>query len=481
MTARSSSFATAAASAATLPSQQSPSGRAEPSAVAGSIGASPLGVAPPFWLADNCSQDVSAGMQAWLNALPQGSVVRAPAHSCYLIDGGLRLVGLQDVTIRGGDWQDRTVPVPGANVNDMDPAFWFVGGSGITVEDMEISGVNPGGYHESGAFGAGIRSDGVVGMVVANVLVAHVYGDGLSLNPLRASGDASSTIVRPSEDIIVHNIWIDGAGRQGVTLSDVTDAALSGLDLAHVALDVFDLEADQWNEGVQNVTIDGCTVGGDVGGLFFANAGEGSGGPWTSDVSVNGCTMNAPLAGDAILVEAADASGAPRGPITFDGDVLRCGASDYVACVEVTDGNVTVANSLLVCPPGTVHESVYDADANSTVNFYDDTVTGYGAAGSASPNSSATVLGGQWTSANGTSPGPVPLETSGGGGPREGAASGPAPSAPVTTPAAPASGAGSPPEPSTQSRSPGAPTSAPTTTTTTQPSLLGLLGLGSSG
>src|SRR5271155_2022214 len=243
------------------------------------VEASPV-VSPPISIKANCSVDVSSVMQHWLSSLPASTTVDIPAGACYLVDEGLKLIGSQGLTISGGAWDDATVPQPNGEPQALNPVFWFVGGSNITLENLSITGVNPGGYHPAGAFIAGIRSDGVTGLNLSNITIDNVYGDGIELAPLRAQGDVGSTILNPTTDATISDINISGSGRQGITLASVNNALISSVRLAHVGIDVFDLEADQWNEGARNVTIDGCVAGADNGALFFANGGAGGGGKW---------------------------------------------------------------------------------------------------------------------------------------------------------------------------------------------------------
>jgi hypothetical protein len=363
---------------------------------AAAAAAPPAGVAPPATINSNCTGDVSQAMQNWLESLPTGTTVTAPAGACYLINEGIKLSGAAGLTISGGTWKDTAVPQPGAAPSALNPVIWLVGGTDIALENMTITGVNPGGYTPAGAFVAGIRSDGVAGLDISGVSVDNVYGDGIELAPLRAANDLSNVIVNATKDVTINDVNIFGAGRQGITLASVNDAQISSVRLAHIGLDVFDLEADQWNEGARNVTIDGCTSGAGNGGLFFANAGSGGGAPWTEGVTVENCTMNAQQAGDAVLIET-PANQPARGAFTFTNDTFRCGASVYVACVEVTGGNVSVNQSTLLLPPGTVHEDAYYASNGSTVTLNGDTVTGYGTAGTADQSSAVHILGGAWS------------------------------------------------------------------------------------
>lgn len=88
-----------------------------------------------------------------------------------------------------------------------------------------------------------------------------------------------------------------------------------------------------------------------------------------------------------------------RGPIDFVADTLYCGSSAYVACVELTDAKVTVENSVLHFPKGTVHDAVYHLAKNATAEFTNDLIEGYGRRGRVSKNSTLQVTGGHWVAA----------------------------------------------------------------------------------
>src|ERR1700722_47392 len=143
----------------------------------------PSTVSPPANLPADCSKDVAYGMQHWLNSLPPNTTVVAPAGACYLIDTGISVRAAQGLTIAGGTWNDQTAPEPGASPTGMQAALWFKGGSNITLENLTVTGSSPGGYVPAGAFGGGIRSDGVIGFKVSDVNVDNVWGDGLELAP----------------------------------------------------------------------------------------------------------------------------------------------------------------------------------------------------------------------------------------------------------------------------------------------------------
>ena len=101
--------------------------------------------------------------------------------------------------------------------------------------------------------------------------------------------------------------------------------------------------------------------------------------------------MAKPTGGDAVIVHNIKQSRKhQRGPFDFVADVFDCGHSTSVACVEVSGGNVTVENSVLHFPPGTIHESVYHVVKRSNAVFTNDAIDAYGKPGHVSKNSNST-------------------------------------------------------------------------------------------
>jgi hypothetical protein len=310
----------------------------------------------------------------------------------------------QGLTIYGGTYRSAIVPgqqQPASSKGHA--AFTVVGGSNVTLEQMQITGANPGGYHAALAFAAGIDLEGTANSTVRSVTISNTFGDGITLSPLRGGANSNSgTIVAPSSGITIRDVTITGAGRQGLTLASASGSQVTDIILKNIGLNTFDVEADQRNEGTDNVTINGCLASGGV--IFFANGGAGDAG-MTHDLTVENCTMTVPQAGSAIFVKRPGGKGAHsklRGPITFTSDTLLCGSSVSAACVQLTGATVTVTGSKLQFPAGTVHEAVYGLGAGSQAAFIDDVVKGYGTTGRVSATSAVHVSGGVWTSAGGT-------------------------------------------------------------------------------
>jgi hypothetical protein len=265
------------------------------------------------------------------------------------------------------------------------------------LEDLTIAGANPGGYHPALAFAAGIDIQGTSDAVIRNLAIDHVYGDGITLDPLRGAADhRSGTILAPVSDLDIDTVDIRGSGRQGIALVSVDGATIDDVGLTNVGQDTFDVEADQADEGAVDVTIDGCTSSTWNGGAFFADGGAGNG-PSTGHITVENCRMLHPQGGDAVMVKDSGRSPVPRGPITFADDTLWCGSSVYVGCFQLDRADVTVTGSLVEYPTrNPISEVLYHAGSTSTLAFVDDSVLGYTRLGGARSSSAVLVSGGSW-------------------------------------------------------------------------------------
>jgi hypothetical protein len=363
------------------------------SAAAGSV------VSPPksfdnLVMAPDCSSDASKPMQTWLDQLPSNSTVDL-GGACYQIDRGMKLAFPTGLTIEDGAFKDlNVVPVStkGHGTARGNPVFNVVGGTNLTFENLTFTGVNKGGYHSKLAFQAAIELEGTIGATLNWLTISKVYGDGIDLEPLRGSPDhKSGQIVNPAENISISNVTIKGAGRQGITLASVNGVTITDVTMRNEGEDAFDLEADQNNEGAKNVVINGCSFS-----QLFNISMQG---PETGPITVENCVMPEADAGWAVDVR--NTNGHPdAGPITFDDDVFNCGASVYVACFDLngaTDLVVENSTTTIGYPRDQIHERAYVARNNTVASFINDTVSGYGKAGTISSGSSVTVTGGRWS------------------------------------------------------------------------------------
>jgi hypothetical protein len=351
-------------------------------------------VTAPSGITADCSSDVSGLLNTWLNSLPANSRWAPPTGSCFLVDHGLELRFLSDLTIDGGTFEDLTAHAPpqaGHGTQRGHAAIAALGGTGLTLENLNILGVHNGfSYRPSMAFEGGIQLDGTADTTISNVGINHTFGDGIDLEPLRGGDDyKSGSIVQPVEGLTVSGVTIHGVGRQGITAASVDGATISNVSISGVGFNSFDFESDEQGEGAKNVLIDGCS---------FSGINISMDGPATGPITVQNCTMTKTDKGDAVLVS--NTSGKPlSGPIVLTDDVLRCGASAYVSCFQLGGASdVTVEDSAVTIGfhGDTLHESAYTISDGSHVTFADDVVHGFGRVGTTRGGSTATVTGGTW-------------------------------------------------------------------------------------
>jgi hypothetical protein len=299
---------------------------------------------------------------------------------------GLTLRRLTDVVVDGGTWID-----PSRDPGDSHghgtaagrPTFRLIGGSDITFENMKIKGVNRGGYHARLAFQSAIESEGTAQLTVSNVTVSHVFGDCLTLDPLR-SGHGDNGIVRATTALTVDHFRGTACGRQGIALVSVKGAALSDVRIGTTGFESLDFEADTVGEGAEDVTVGG--------GSAVAPVNISSDGRATGPITIDGFAITG-RAGDGIRVR--NTTGRPdHGPLTFDGDFIRCGASAYTSCFQLHGASaltVEDTDARLGFRHDTLREAVYDATAHSHVVLRDVRISGFYARRIGKHDSTSTV------------------------------------------------------------------------------------------
>jgi hypothetical protein len=345
-------------------------------------------VEPPASISASCSANVSDQLQDWLRSLPRSTIVYSPPSSCYLVNNGIDLSFPKRLTIDGGTFRSRTLGSMGRRVFDV------IGGSGVTFENMRILG--PDLRHlwvPARAFQSGIELQGTTHAKILHVSITDVFGDGITLAPLRGgAGHDSGVIVRPVENLLIDNVAIDGAGRQGISPVSVDRATIRDVTIRNVNMNAFDFEADQGNEGAEHVLIDGCSVSH---ANSLANIAENAG--FTGPITIENCSM-ATLDGGVAIYVTSTYNDREAGRIAFVHDLLRCRTRAPGACIQLEDANnFAVDQSRIVFGPGKgATEAVFSVTDKTHATFADDLVTGYGSEGSTRFHSSVAISGGLW-------------------------------------------------------------------------------------
>jgi hypothetical protein len=274
--------------------------------------------------------------------------------------------------------------------------FKVVGGTNMTFENMTIHGPNVNViWDPQRAFQSGIELQGTGESNITNVRITDVFGDGITLAPLRGEADHNSgVIIRPVTNLTIDKVWIDGAGRQGISPVSVLNATMTDITMHHVKMNAFDFEADQGNEGAENVTINGCTLD-DVSSL--ANINENA--TFTGPITIENCDMATLDGGTAVYVRSSKDSN-ENGQVTFEADTIKCQDRAPVACLQLKDAeNVAFSDSSITFVAGDKElatEAVFDANVKTHAVFNNDVVTGYGTRGTVEDHSTVTINGGTW-------------------------------------------------------------------------------------
>ena len=360
----------------------------------------PEPLAPPSSIASDCSADVSKSLGQWLRDLPANATVDPSSGACYQVDEGLALNFPSGLTIDGGTYENlSTAPSgsKGGGTQRGDPVFDVLGGSNLTLENMAIEGVNPGGYVAQMAFASGIELQGTGDATIFNVTITDTYGDGITLDPLRNDADhKGSGILSATDNVSISDVTIDGAGRMGISFVSVNGATVTMVTLSNVGLDAFDVESDQTDEGSRNVVINGCTASNpenaNLARVFFANDGPSTG-EQTNNITVENCTMETAQGNTALEVYTPKNQSVVRAQFQFDNDIFYCGpgtvSKGSVACVEVGGGSVTVSGSTFVYSPTAPYEDVYELFDGTTLTFANDSASGFGNCGASAPTGTA--------------------------------------------------------------------------------------------
>jgi hypothetical protein len=185
------------------------------------------------------ADDVTADLQAFVNASSKGSVVCLAPGGRYRMEGQLHLEGREDLTIDG-----RGASLFATERSGKARILIDHGGSGITIRHLVIEGYWP----EAGTSDAvvlafqgnhGIAIGGAEDVEIGpGVVIRNVGGDGIYLTAGSVGG-----VQRWADGIHVHDSTIERNGRMGVAITDgARNVVVEHNDLDAIALYAFDIE-----------------------------------------------------------------------------------------------------------------------------------------------------------------------------------------------------------------------------------------------
>jgi hypothetical protein len=291
---------------------------------------SPTGavVQPSASIRSDCSVDVASELQAWLDAVPDGSRMRLPRRACYRIESTLRVRDRRDLLIDGnGSELHATTRGEGARIIVRGRSqLQITNSSNVTVRDLVVRGANPHGGTSAEAYQPDLEAQhafslsGDDGVLLDHVAASDTYGDFVYVG---GSGR------QPSRDITVARSTFARSGRQGISVTGADGVTIVGNQIRDVARSLFDLEPNLRSQSVRNVRIEANTTGA-ARNFWLANKGSGID---IGDIVVVDNVMQEPTGG---LVFVYGPDWGKRGPYAFTDNRMRVTGA-------VTDENATGA------------------------------------------------------------------------------------------------------------------------------------------
>ncbi len=219
----------------------------------------------------DCSRDVTAELQQWINATPDASTLAFTPGACYRVDGMLRIRRRTNLVLQGNGATLRQFTDGSELVNPQlvrtRSFFNFSTSNGITVRDLTLRGANPHAGRGDLAYQPrfegqqGLNIGNVHGMVVDNIRVYDVFGDFVWVGP-------------GTSDLTVRNSTFLRNGRQGWTING-TNILFEHNLIGETRRATIDMEPSLATWASRNVTIQDNEVG--PGRLFFfASVGAGN-------------------------------------------------------------------------------------------------------------------------------------------------------------------------------------------------------------
>jgi hypothetical protein len=253
----------------------------------------PLGPTPaPAPLPTGCTRlatmdatgasNVTAALQSFINASPNGSTICLAAGGQYRVDGSISIDGRTGITIDG-----QGARIFGT-VRSNSPKLSFGLGSGLTLRHITIEGFHPeagtsNAYLPAWEHGHAIAIYGSRQVTIGpNVTLRNVSGDGIYITGSSTSGGGFQW----ADGVTVSGCRIERNGRMGVALTDgARNVVVSGCVLDQIALYGFDLEPNGVVKngvlaGAENVRFSNNSIGRygldhDYTPLLFAGTGNG--------------------------------------------------------------------------------------------------------------------------------------------------------------------------------------------------------------
>lgn len=295
----------------------------------------------------DCSANVTVQLNTFFAAQPNGAVITFPANACYIVNGTVQLVDRQNVTINGNGSTFKAVQVAADYTNRAQ--LLLLGGSGITVRNLTLQGVNTqasfDGKHE---WDHNLAIKGTQNVLLDGIHGRNAFGDFIDIAPdTRRVTNSDGTGGILAKGVTIQNSDMDISGRNGVSCTGCEDITVRNNTFSRIGYQGIDVEIEASKWYGRNIKVIDNTFSGGVQLSMFNASATGSD---TTDITVSGNVMTATVktCQPAIHLDA----GAPRRNITISNNkLLAIGTSMHVErgtnvsirgnTAKITDGGCT--------------------------------------------------------------------------------------------------------------------------------------------
>ena len=208
----------------------------------------------PSSIRHDCSSDVAAAIQAWIDSVPDNSVLSLSPHACYRVDETLYLKDRHRLLVEGNGAAFKAVTMGTRKRQEL----VLSGGSGLIVRDLVVRGANPsagavpGAHHADLEAQHGFQVSGATDVLLDHVQAFDLYGDFVYVGPANK---------QPSRNVTIRNSTFARSGRQGISVTDAVGVTVQDNTISGVARSMFDIEPNVVSAQVRGIKIVGNTTG----------------------------------------------------------------------------------------------------------------------------------------------------------------------------------------------------------------------------